>query len=50
MTGRTIFAGVVSWPVAQSVSPTMHGFWIKEHGIDAEYIALAVQPEDFEAC
>jgi len=42
------FAGVVGWPVAQSLSPTLHGFWIRQYALDAEYVALPIRPEDFE--
>ena len=47
MSGPVRFAGVVGWPVSQSVSPAMHSFWITQYGLDAEYIPLAVKPEDF---
>jgi len=40
-------AGVIGWPVAQSLSPSLHGHWLKEHGIDGLFAALAVRPEDF---
>jgi shikimate dehydrogenase len=47
MSAPVSFAGVVGWPISQSVSPTMHNFWIAQYGLDAEYIPLAVKPEDF---
>jgi shikimate dehydrogenase len=40
-------ACVIGWPVAQSLSPCLHGHWLAEHGIDGLYAALAVRPEDF---
>ena len=40
-------AGVIGWPVAQSLSPRLHGYWLEEHGIDGAYVALPVRPEDF---
>ena len=46
--GKTIQAGVMGWPVSHSLSPRLHGFWLKERGIDGTYIALAVAPEDLE--
>ena len=46
-TTKTKRAGVVGWPVGQSLSPSMHNHWIAEHGIDAEYVPLSVPPEDF---
>ncbi len=35
-------AGVVGWPVDQSLSPQLHGFWLREHGIEGAYVPLAV--------
>ena len=40
-------AGVIGWPVHQSLSPLMHSYWLKEHGIAGAYVALPVAPEDF---
>ena len=40
-------AGVIGWPVAQSLSPRLHGYWLAEHGIDGAYVKLPVRPEDF---
>jgi len=40
-------AGVIGWPVAQSLSPRLHAYWLKEHGIDGAYVPLPVRPEDF---
>lgn len=40
-------ACVLGWPVAQSLSPRLHGFWLKEHGIDGAYVKLPVRREDF---
>lgn len=42
-----ILAGVVGWPVAHSLSPRLHGFWLHKYGIDGAYIPLAVRPEKF---
>ena len=38
-------AGVMGWPVGQSLSPRLHGYWLAHHGIDGDYRALAVAPE-----
>ena len=43
-------AGVVGWPIAQSLSPAIHGYWLKEYRIDGAYVALPVEPENFERC
>ena len=38
------FAAIVGWPVAHSRSPALHGFWLKQHGIDGHYGRLPVEP------
>ena len=38
------FAAIVGWPVDHSRSPALHGFWLKQHGIDAHYGRLPVEP------
>ncbi len=40
-------ACVIAWPVAHSRSPLIHNYWIKQHGLDAEYRREAVPPEKF---
>jgi len=40
-------AGVIGWPVAHSLSPVLHGYWLKEHGIDGSYEKIPASPEDF---
>jgi len=44
--GAAKVAGIVGWPVAQSFSPRLHGFWLNELGIDGLYVPLPVRPED----
>jgi shikimate dehydrogenase len=44
-----IRAGVMGWPVEHSRSPVLHGFWLREHGIDGEYTLLPVPPAGLEA-
>lgn len=44
-----IRAGVMGWPVEHSRSPLLHGFWLKQHGIDGAYELLPVRPADLEA-
>lgn len=39
-----IVAGLIGWPVAQSKSPIIHGFWLDQLGIDGNYIRLPVRP------
>ena len=40
-----IRAGVMGWPVAHSLSPRLHGYWLARHGIDGRYDALEVAPD-----
>jgi shikimate dehydrogenase len=39
---------VIGYPVKQSLSPVLHGYWIKKYNIDAEYGLLEVKPDDLE--
>ena len=43
---KTIKAGVIGWPVEQSLSPRLHGYWLEQYGIDGSYEALPVKPEE----
>lgn len=46
MTSKTTKkAGVIGWPVEHSLSPRLHGYWLKKHKIDGDYTALPVPPE-----
>ena len=38
---------VLGWPAGHSRSPLIHGYWIKQYGIDAEYRKETVAPEQF---
>lgn len=49
ISGRARLAGVIGWPVAHSLSPRLHAFWLAAHGIDGAYIPLPVAREDFAA-
>ena len=48
MEGR--LAGVIGWPVHHSLSPRMHSYWLKKHGIAGAYVALPIAPENFAIC
>lgn len=48
ISGRAKLAGVLGWPIAHSLSPTLHGHWIEKLSLDAAYVPLAVREEDFE--
>lgn len=39
-------ACVIGWPVDHSLSPVIHGYWLKTLGIEGEYTRLAVAPQD----
>jgi shikimate dehydrogenase len=39
----------MGWPVSHSLSPRLHGFWLKLYGIAGSYDAFAVRPEAFPA-
>jgi shikimate dehydrogenase len=38
---------IIGWPAGHSRSPLIHNYWIKQHGIDAEYRKEPVPPENF---
>jgi shikimate dehydrogenase len=40
-------ACVIGWPVEHSRSPLIHGYWIRQLGLDAAYRREAVPPERF---
>ena len=39
-------AVVIGWPVAHSLSPAIHGYWLHHYGLAGSYEKLAVTPED----
>jgi shikimate dehydrogenase len=47
ISGKARLAGVLGWPVSHSRSPRLHGFWLRQHGIDGAYLPLPVAPEHF---
>lgn len=44
----TAKAAVVGWPIQHSLSPVLHGHWLKEYGIDGAYEKIAIEPGRFE--
>ncbi|MDR6432812.1 shikimate dehydrogenase [Brucella pseudogrignonensis] len=40
-------AFVTGFPIKHSRSPLIHGFWLREHGIEGSYEAIEVAPENF---
>ena len=41
-------AGIMGWPVEHSLSPRLHGYWLKHYGIEGEYVHLPVPPDGLE--
>jgi shikimate dehydrogenase len=50
MSPERMLAAVIGWPVRQSVSPVLHSYWLKEHGIKGAYVALPIEPPHFGRC
>jgi shikimate dehydrogenase len=48
LTGRARLAGVIGSPISHSLSPALHGYWIKQHALDAAYVPLPIAPQDFQ--
>lgn len=44
----TAKAGVVGWPIAHSLSPVLHGYWLKEYGIDGSFERIPAEPGKFQ--
>src|SRR3954451_10280382 len=40
-------AFVVGHPIKHSRSPLIHGYWLKQHGIEGSYERLEVEPGNF---
>ena len=38
---------VIGWPAGHSRSPLIHNYWIKQHGLNAEYRKEAISPHQF---
>ena len=49
LSGKAKLAGIIGWPVAHSLSPVLHGYWLTEYGIDGAMVPLATRAEDFTA-
>ena len=49
MTRAPILAGVVGWPIEQSLSPLIHTIWAHRAGVKGYYMPFAIPPtyEDF---
>lgn len=42
----TVYAEVIGDPISHSKSPLIHGFWLEQLGLEAEYRRMHVKPED----
>ena len=40
---------VIGWPISHSRSPLIHGYWLKQHGIDGSYMRQPVEPSALSA-
>jgi shikimate dehydrogenase len=49
MTEVPPLAGVIGWPIAHSLSPRLHGHWLRRYGIAGYYVPIGLAPEAFEA-
>ncbi len=47
LSGKAKLAGAMGWPIGHSLSPRLHGYWLREYAVDGAYVPLAVRPEDF---
>jgi len=47
LSGEARLAGVMGWPVGHSLSPRLHGYWLRKHDIDGSYVPLSVRPAAF---
>jgi shikimate dehydrogenase len=45
ISGTTKLLGVMGYPIAHSLSPTMHNAALVDQGLDYVYVPLLVQPE-----
>jgi shikimate dehydrogenase len=46
LSGKAKIAGVMGWPLAHSLSPRLHGYWLEQYGIDGAYVPLPVRSEN----
>ncbi len=40
--------GLIGWPVAHSLSPAIHSYWLKQYGIDGSYELFPCEPHDLK--
>ena len=49
MSAAPPLAAVIGWPIGHSLSPRLHGHWLKRYGIAGYYVPIALSPESFAA-
>lgn len=42
-------AAVIGWPVEHSLSPVIHGYWLRHYGIAGSYEKLLVSPDELSS-
>lgn len=48
ISGQPKKAGVIGYPVTHSLSPALHGYWLKHYGIEGSYVPLETPPDQLE--
>ena len=48
MSDRIPLAGVIGNPVSHSLSPRLHGHWLRTYGVTGHYVPLEVSQDDLE--
>ena len=46
--GKARLAGVLGWPISHSLSPRLHGYWLRHYDIDGAYLPLGAAPASLE--
>lgn len=49
ISGKTKLYGVMGWPIGHTLSPVIHWEFARAMGIDMEYMAFSVEPDQVEA-
>jgi len=49
ISGQTLVAGVVGWPVRHSMSPLIHNHWLQAGAVDGVYVAFSPPQDGFAA-
>jgi len=49
ISGATMVAGIMGWPVKHSRSPRLHGYWATKHDVDAVVVPFPVEPRRLES-